>query len=114
MTKPPGLGINLRSHALRGNDPSATLRVARLDAECRKKRVPTQRCCWKDDPIPLPCPRERADELAVVRSWLAHNPVTLIQAGHPLAEPVAGGAQIARVLTCVRDAELPALMRRRD
>jgi DNA polymerase-3 subunit epsilon len=67
-----------------------------------------------EPPILLPCPRERADELASVRSWLSRNAVRVEDADVPPAQPVAGGAQIARLLTRVRDAELPPLSRRRD
>ena len=65
-----------------------------------------------EPPIPLPCPRERADELAGVRSWLSRNAVRVDAADTPPAQAVAGGAQIARVLQRVRDAELPPLGRR--
>jgi DNA polymerase-3 subunit epsilon len=57
------------------------------------------------DAIPLPCPRERADELSAVRSWLAHHPVRLVACDAPLAEPVDGGARIARLVRWSRDAE---------
>jgi hypothetical protein len=50
------------------------------------------------EPILAPCPRERADELSAVRSWLARNPVRLIACDVPLAESVDGGARIARIL----------------
>jgi DNA polymerase-3 subunit epsilon len=56
--------------------------------------------------IPLPCPRDRADEVAALRSWLARNPVRLLQAERPLAEPVDGGAALHRLLMCLRAAEL--------
>jgi DNA polymerase-3 subunit epsilon len=55
-------------------------------------------------PMPLPCPRDRADELAAVRSWLARNPVRVELAQHPPAEPVEGGLALARVLIRVREA----------
>ena len=55
--------------------------------------------------IPLPCPRDRADEVAALRSWLARNPVRLLQAERPLAEPVDGGAALHRLLACLRAAE---------
>ena len=51
------------------------------------------------DPLGLPCPRERADELAAVRSWLARHPVRVLEADVPPAEPVDGGASIARILS---------------
>jgi hypothetical protein len=61
------------------------------------------------EPIPAPCPRERADELSAVRSWLAHNPVRLLACDTPLAEPVDGGATIARILLWTRDRDLSHL-----
>ena len=64
------------------------------------------------EPIPTPCPRERADELSAVRSWLAHNPVRLVACDAPLAEPVDGGATIARILRWKRDPDLPRRGRR--
>ena len=56
-------------------------------------------------PIPRPCPRERADELAAVRSWLLHNPVRVERADRPPAEPVEGGAALHRLLTRLRSAD---------
>lgn len=49
------------------------------------------------EPISLPCPRERADELAAVRAWVrSHRP--RIEGGEAgLAELVDGGAAIARI-----------------
>jgi DNA polymerase-3 subunit epsilon len=64
------------------------------------------------DPIPLPCPRERADELSAVRSWLAKNPVRVLACDAPLSEPVDGGARIARIVRWTRDPELPRTGRR--
>ncbi len=67
------------------------------------------------EPIPLPCPRERASELAAVRSWLAKNPVTVESCDRPLSEPVNGGSEIADVLFRVRAAnDIPPLMPRRN
>jgi DNA polymerase III subunit epsilon len=51
------------------------------------------------DPLGLPCPRERADELAAVRSWLARHPGRVMEADVAPAEPVDGGASIARILS---------------
>ena len=59
------------------------------------------------EPIPAPCPRELADELSAVRSWLARNPVRLVACDVPLSEPVDGGARIARIVRWTRDAEHP-------
>ncbi|MEP7032801.1 MAG: DEDD exonuclease domain-containing protein [Actinomycetota bacterium] len=53
-------------------------------------------------PPPHPCPRERADELAAVRSWLEHHPVRVEEAGPSTAEPVEGGAALHRLLTRLR------------
>ena len=64
------------------------------------------------DPIPLPCPRERADELSAVRSWLAKNPVRVVACDAPLSEPVDGGARIARIVRWTRGPELPRTRRR--
>ncbi len=65
------------------------------------------------EPIPFPCPRERADELSAVRSWLTKNPVRVLACDVPLAEPVNGGARIAKILRWTKDAELPGTARRR-
>jgi DNA polymerase-3 subunit epsilon len=54
------------------------------------------------EPLWLPCPRERADELAVARSWLARSPGRLLETERSLAEPVQGGATIARILARTR------------
>jgi DNA polymerase III subunit epsilon len=54
---------------------------------------------------PRPCPRERADELAAVRSWLEHHPVRVEEAGPSTAEPVEGGAALHRLLTRLRTLE---------
>jgi DNA polymerase-3 subunit epsilon len=64
------------------------------------------------EPITSPCPRERADELSAVRSWLARNPVRLVDCDVPLAEPVDGGARIAAILRWAKDPELPRVGRR--
>jgi hypothetical protein len=64
------------------------------------------------EPIPAPCPRERADELSAVRSWFARNPVRLLACETPLAEPVDGGATIARILRWRQDPDLPRLLAR--
>jgi DNA polymerase-3 subunit epsilon len=57
------------------------------------------------EPIGATCSRERADELAVVRSWLGRNPVALVEADPPLAEPVDGGASLSRLLGSLRGAD---------
>jgi DNA polymerase-3 subunit epsilon len=57
------------------------------------------------EPIPVPCPRERADELSAVRSWLARNPVRLVACDAPLAEPVDGGARLSRILGWTKEVD---------
>ena len=67
------------------------------------------------EPVTLPCPSERADELSAVRSWLARNPVSVESCGVAPSEPVDGGAAIWRVLKRIHAAEdIPPLLRRRD
>jgi hypothetical protein len=56
-------------------------------------------------PIALPCPRDRADELSAVRSWLGRNRVGIDACDRPPTEPVDGGAAIASILQRVREAE---------
>jgi DNA polymerase-3 subunit epsilon len=56
------------------------------------------------EPLPVPCSRERADELAAVRGWFRANRPRVEACGQPLAEPVDGGAAIARFQTRVREA----------
>ena len=58
-----------------------------------------------EEPVPRPCPRDRADELAAVRSWLGRNAVTIVTADPPLAEPVGGGAELHRLLRALRGAD---------
>ena len=55
------------------------------------------------EPLTSPCPRDRADELAAVRSWVARHRPRLEACDHALAEPVEGGAELARVLSRVRE-----------
>ena len=63
-------------------------------------------------PLSLPCPRERADELAAVRSWLTRHPTRVAGCGGVApSEPVDGGATIARILGQMRQAQLPPLTR---
>ena len=57
------------------------------------------------EPMSAPPSRERADELAAVRSWLGRNPVTLTECDVPLWEPVAGGAAIRQLLQRIHTAE---------
>jgi DNA polymerase-3 subunit epsilon len=55
-------------------------------------------------PIPSPPPRERADELAAVRSWLSASPVALEHVERPPSEPVDGGARLHALLSRLRGA----------
>jgi DNA polymerase-3 subunit epsilon len=55
-----------------------------------------------EDAVPQPCPRERADELASVRSWMSRVKPRLEDAETPLSEPVAGGARLNRILRLLR------------
>lgn len=71
------------------------------------------------DPSPIirPCPRDRADELAEVRRWLLKHPATIDPASTlqdsarqdipapPIAEPVDGGAELARILASLKRAD---------
>ena len=58
-----------------------------------------------EEEVSLPCPRNRADEVAAVRSWLGSNATTLVAADPPLAEPTDGGAALHRVLGALRSAD---------
>jgi DNA polymerase-3 subunit epsilon len=51
-----------------------------------------------------PWSRDRADELAALRAWVARNPVRLESTDRPLAEPVEGGAVLRTLLDRLRDA----------
>jgi DNA polymerase-3 subunit epsilon len=52
----------------------------------------------------LPCPRERADELSAVRGWLRANAPRVEACDRAPAEPVDGGAAIARIQSRIRAA----------
>jgi len=54
------------------------------------------------EPVPDPCPRDRADELSAVRSWILRRKPMVETAEVPLAEPIDGGARIARLLRVFR------------
>jgi len=59
-----------------------------------------------DAGLSLPCPRERATELATVRSWLTRHPPRLTGGEGPWpCEPVDGGAAIAGILRRTADAD---------
>lgn len=55
-------------------------------------------------PMSAPCPRERADELATLRSFIARRPPTVLDAETAPSEPVGGGAALHRILALVRSA----------
>jgi DNA polymerase III subunit epsilon len=54
------------------------------------------------EPLSGPCPRERADELSAVRSWVTRHRPVIREATEPPAEPVEGGATLSRILTLLR------------
>lgn len=58
-------------------------------------------------PIGVPPPRERADELAAVRAWVARHPCRVLACGEAPSEPVAGGRELAACLRRLRTASLP-------
>ena len=58
-------------------------------------------------PIGSPAPRDRADELAVVRSWLRRHPGRVLACDDAPAEPVAGGRELADLLDRIRAADDP-------
>jgi len=58
-----------------------------------------------EEPVGHPCPRERADEVAALRAWLARDPPRVELAERPPAEPVAGGAELHRMLVRLRAAD---------
>ena len=53
-------------------------------------------------PMSAPCPRDRADELATLRSFIARRPPAVLDADTAPCEPVAGGAELHRILRLVR------------
>jgi DNA polymerase-3 subunit epsilon len=57
-----------------------------------------------EPPIGSPCPRERADELAAVRSWVCRHRPVVAECDVPPAEPVDGGAALAQALRAFREA----------
>jgi DNA polymerase-3 subunit epsilon len=66
------------------------------------------------NPIGSPAPRDRADELAVVRSWIRRHPGPVLACDEPPSEPVAGGRELARLLMRIRAADDPAHARGGD
>jgi DNA polymerase-3 subunit epsilon len=55
-------------------------------------------------PFGTPCPRERADELSALRSWVCRQAPTVQECDVAPAEPVAGGSALASVLRSMRAA----------
>src|SRR5205823_1195286 len=55
------------------------------------------------EPIGSPVPRERADELAAIRSWITRHPTRVERCEVAPSEPVDGGAALARILGAMRD-----------
>jgi len=55
-----------------------------------------------DQPLGAPCPRDRADELAALRAWVARNEVRVETVDVSFSEPVAGGAELHRLLRTLR------------
>jgi DNA polymerase III subunit epsilon len=55
------------------------------------------------DPIGSPAPRERADELAALRSWICRHPTRVEACEVPPSEPVDGGAALSRILRMMRE-----------
>jgi hypothetical protein len=65
-------------------------------------------------PIGWPPPRDRADELAVVRSWLRRHPMRVLDCDRAPDEPVDGGAELAAILARLRAAHDDAPSRPRS
>ena len=55
------------------------------------------------EPIGSPAPRERADELAAIRSWVGRHPTRVERCEVAPSEPVDGGAALARILAAIRE-----------
>jgi DNA polymerase-3 subunit epsilon len=55
-----------------------------------------------EGPMPDPCPRERADELSALRSWVVRHAPRLESCDAPLAETVDGGEALHRLLVRLR------------
>jgi len=62
----------------------------------------------------LPYPRERADELGAVRSWVSKHRPRVDACDRAPAEPVDGGAALSRVLARLREASSPPARRGRS
>jgi DNA polymerase-3 subunit epsilon len=55
------------------------------------------------EPIGSPAPRERADELAALRSWVCRRQTRVEACDVPPSEPVDGGATLSRILRMMRE-----------
>lgn len=58
-----------------------------------------------DEPLGAPCPRDRADELSVLRAWIVRHAPRIERTDVPLAEPVDGGERLHRLLRHLRRPE---------
>jgi len=58
-----------------------------------------------DSPIGPVCPRDRADELAAVRSWVSRAGAVVVGCDPAPAERIEGGLELARILRLLRRAE---------
>jgi len=59
----------------------------------------------REEPVPYPTPRDRADEIAALRAFVARHRPRLEYADRPLVEPVEGGAELHKVLARLRARE---------
>jgi hypothetical protein len=57
-----------------------------------------------DEALGVASSRERADELAALRAWVARHPMRIESTDRPLAEPIGGGAALRAVLDRLREA----------
>ena len=57
-----------------------------------------------EEPFPRPCPRERADELSAVRSWVTKHRPRIEETDASIAERVDGGAALHRLFGLFRHA----------
>ncbi|HEU4527933.1 MAG TPA: DEDD exonuclease domain-containing protein [Actinomycetota bacterium] len=85
------------------------LGASRLVLRDVRGRTITLRHGALDDPIAgrtepprMPWPRDRADELAVVRAWLGRDRLAIVDCDAPPAEPVDGGARLGALLASLR------------
>ena len=59
------------------------------------------------EPIGSPAPRERADELAALRSWVCRRRTRIEACDVAPSEPVDGGAALSRILRMLRESGRP-------